>query len=466
MSLIKEEEIEEKIKNITLKHPRNPFTHFVISEIELYKSNNKETKINMLQFNKICSDKWKKMNASEKEKYKKLYNAEKEKYKSDIEYVRENLFNGCKDPNDCLHSGYHNFLYNELSKGFEKGLDPKDVRENVRNDWAKMALRKKKSYLNEKMKNNNWLIQAEKIHNLNSIKLFIKFLFKEAKKKQKKPPNLEDILPEWEKLSNKKKISFEKYADAINSEKEKVLNIYCITKGIKPKKPTGAFRIFLQEKAKKKELKNIKDGLDMWKELKEEQKEEYLFKFHKVLLAYKYKQMLYKKQIRKQLPKKPRGAFNIFLASKKHIKPPNGEKLLSYLKDKYDNLAQEEKNKYNKRALASKERYDAEMEKFQYKIFDIPKKPISAFNLYLGDNIRRLKKSNPEASPKKLINMIYKEWKKNSPAQKEYQEKSNKDFKRFKKQIKQFNVHGYYTKDGEEFDGGNERNIQKKRRSK
>ena len=258
MSLIKEEEIEEKIKNITLKHPRNPFTHFVISEIELYKSNNKETKINMLQFNKICSDKWKKMNASEKEKYKKLYNAEKEKYKSDIEYVRENLFNGCKDPNDCLHSGYHNFLYNELSKGFEKGLDPKDVRENVRNDWAKMALRKKKSYLNEKMKNNNWLIQAEKIHNLNSIKLFIKFLFKEAKKKQKKPPNLEDILPEWEKLSNKKKISFEKYADAINSEKEKVLNIYCITKGIKPKKPTGAFRIFLQEKAKKKRIKKYK----------------------------------------------------------------------------------------------------------------------------------------------------------------------------------------------------------------
>ena len=56
MSLIKEEEIEEKIKNITLKHPRNPFTHFVISEIELYKSNNKETKINMLQFNKICSE--------------------------------------------------------------------------------------------------------------------------------------------------------------------------------------------------------------------------------------------------------------------------------------------------------------------------------------------------------------------------------------------------------------------------
>ena len=45
--------------------------------------------------------------------------------------------------------------------------------------------------------------------------------------------------------------------------------------GIKPKKPAGAFRIFLQEKAKNNEIKTIQDGHELWKKLSEEQKMKY-----------------------------------------------------------------------------------------------------------------------------------------------------------------------------------------------
>ena len=54
------------------------------------------------------------------------------------------------------------------------------------------------------------------------------------------------------KPSEKKK--YEDYAKALNEERERVQNVYELVHGIKPKRPAGAFRVFLQEKAKAKEL--------------------------------------------------------------------------------------------------------------------------------------------------------------------------------------------------------------------
>ena len=50
--------------------------------------------------------------------------------------------------------------------------------------------------------------------------------------------------------------------------------------GIKPKKPAGAFRVFLQEKAKEKVLHSLQEGRELWEKLSEEEKEKYLKKAH------------------------------------------------------------------------------------------------------------------------------------------------------------------------------------------
>ena len=54
----------------------------------------------------------------------------------------------------------------------------------------------------------------------------------------------------WKKASEKEKKKYAKYAEELNEERKKMREYFEISKGIKPKRPMGAFKIFLQEMAK------------------------------------------------------------------------------------------------------------------------------------------------------------------------------------------------------------------------
>jgi hypothetical protein len=248
-------------------------------------------------------------------------------------------------------------------------------------------------------------------------------------------------------LSKAEKKSYEKYAQEINEEKEKLKDIYDIVHGIKPKKPTGAFRIFLQEKAKNNEIKSLQEGHEMWKKLSEEQKEEYLNKSHRCTLAYRYKKMIYNKKIKKMLPKKPTGPFQQFLKEKKGQKPANGEGYFTYWKTVFDGLSDSQKKKYVEKAQKAKEKYDKKMLQFQDKVFDMPKKPLSGINLYVMERLPDLRKAKPNVDVNILLKQIGQEWREGKNMdQDEYLKKAEKDKKRFKKQLKEFQKMGYYTK--------------------
>ena len=288
-SIMTDEKIDQIMKDITLKRPRNPYTQFVLSEVASYKTKNKDAKIDLQEFGQSCAEKWKKMKEGEKKKYSKQFEDEKVKYKSDIELVRHYLFRDFNDTISRSPTAYRIFLNEKLREGFEQNLDPKDVRKEAGNTWAKMSEEEKKVYIDKKKENDNWFLKAEKIRKITPIALFIQKKIQEAKEKHKEPPALKEIAPAWKKLSKNEKKSFEKYAQELNEEKEKLRDIYDIVHGVKPKKPAGAFRIFLQEKAKNNEIKTLKEGQEMWKKLSEDQKEEYLTKSHRCLLAYRYR---------------------------------------------------------------------------------------------------------------------------------------------------------------------------------
>jgi len=447
-SIETDEKIDQIMKDITLKRPRNPFTQFVLSEVDSYKTKNKDAKIDLQEFNASCVEKWKKMKEGEKKKYSKLFEDEKVKFKSDIELVRHYLFRDFNDTISRSPTAYRIFLNEKLREGFEQGLDPKDVRKDAGSAWAKMTEEEKKVYADKKKENDNWFLKAEKIRKINPIALFIQKKIQEAKDKHKEPPTLKEIAPAWKKLSKNEKKSFEKYAQELNEEKEKLRDIYDIVHGIKPKKPAGAFRIFLQEKAKNNEIKSLKDGHEMWKKLSEDQKEEYLTKSHKCLLAYRYKKMIYNKKIKKVLPKKPKGPFQQFLKEKKGQKPASGESFLQYWKTVFDGLSEAQKKKYVEKAEKAKERYDKEMAQFSGKVFDMPKRPQSGFNLYVQDRMPDLKKTKPNVQASVLIKQIAKEWKEGKDVDtKQYNKNAEKDKKRFQRQLKEFQKLGYYTKD-------------------
>ena len=465
-SIDTDEKIDQIMKDITLKRPRNPFTQFVLAEVDSYKTKNKDAKIDLQEFNSSCAEKWKKMKEGEKKKYAKLFEDEKVKFKSDIELVRHYLFRDFNDTISRSPTAYRIFLNEKLREGFEQGLDPKEVRKDTATSWAKMSEEEKKVYADKKKENDNWFLKAEKIRKINPIALFIQKKIQEAKDKHKEPPALKEIAPAWKKLSKNEKKSFEKYAQEMNEEKEKLRDIYDIVHGIKPKKPTGAFRIFLQEKAKNNEIKSLKEGQEMWKKLSEDQKEEYLTKSHKCLLAYRYKKMIYNKKIKKMLPKRPKGPLQQFLKEKKGQKPANGESWFLYWKKVFEGLSEPQKKKYAEKAEKAKEIYDKQMLRFQDKIFDMPKKPHSGFTLFLQDRMPDLKKAKPNVQTSVLFKQIAKEWKEGKNVDQQlYNKNAEKDKKRFQKQLKEFQKMGYYTKDKTEIEDEEDNKSKKSKKS-
>ena len=462
-----DEKIDEIMKDITLTRPRNPYTQFVLSEAENLKYQKKDAKIDLKEFSSIWAEKWKNLSNADKKKYIKLYEDEKLKYKADLEQVRHYLF---KDINDSVRrapTAYRIFLNEKLREGFEKGLDPKEVKKEASSAWTQMSVEQKKIYDDKKKDNDNWFLKAQKIRKVTPISLFIQNEIEEAKKQKKELPQLKDIAPRWKQLPKNKKISYEKYAQELNDEKEQLQDIYEIIHGVKPKRPKGAFRIFLQEKAKNNEIKSLNHGHELWKKLSEEEKEEYLNKSHRCHLAYKYKKMIYKKQIKKMLPKKPLSALQYYLKEKKGQKPPEGENFLKYWRSMFDKLSNEQKKKYEEKKEKAKEIYEKKMEKFNNKVFDMPRKPLTGFALYVADRVPDLKKETPNKSNNELIKMVAKEWQDGKIVnQSTYIKDAEKDKKRFKKQLLEFKKNGYYTKTKDKEDRDDDEDEKKSSKKK
>jgi hypothetical protein len=179
-----DDKIDEIMKDITLKRPRNPYTQFVLDQV---KSKDKGIKLNIPDLSKECSEKWQKLKDQDKKKFAKLFEDEKIKYKADIELVRHYLF---KDFNDTVcraPTAYRIFLNEKLREGFEQGTEPKDVKKEAASLWLKMSQEEKAIYFEKKKENDNWFLKANKIKKVTPIALFIQ---KKLKKRKKNTRNL------------------------------------------------------------------------------------------------------------------------------------------------------------------------------------------------------------------------------------------------------------------------------------
>jgi len=277
--------------------------------------------------------------------------------------------------------------------------------------------------------------------------MFVQKAVKTAKDQGKDVPRLADLAATWKSLKKADKEKYVRYADEINEDRDTLQNLYELVNGIKPKRPAGAFRVFLQEKAKEKVLHSLSQGKEMWNKLSEDEKEAYLKKAHTYKLAYKYKKMIYNKKVRKILPKKPLTAYSFFLKEKKGIKMPKGEKAVVYWREEFNNLSKDKRKKYEEKAEKDKERYEKKMLEFKNVVFDMPKRPLTAFSLFVRDRLPDLKKEDKETPTPELLRKVAKEWQKEEGvSQAKYEKKAEYDKKRFKKQLRDFETLGYYKK--------------------
>ena len=442
-----DDEIDEVLENITLKRPRTSYTQFCMEEVEKFKNKNKSKKIDLKTFSKECASKWSKLSDKEKSRYQKKFEEEKAKYKNDLDKVRHHLF---KDYNDIVHrppTAYRIFLNERLREGFDKNLDPKEVKTQASKDWRMMETEEREVYLEKKKQNDDWFNKAKNTRKVTALSMFIQRTVEEAKNKRKEIPKLADIAPAWKKLPASEKEKYKDYADDINEEREKLNDIYELVNGIKPKRPAGAFRCFLQEKAKEKVLHSLPEGKEMWDQLSEDEKEKYVKKAHRCRLAYIYKKMIYNKKIKKIMPKKPATPYGYFLKDKKGKKIPKGEKAVAYWRKEFDDLPKDKLKKYKEKAASEKEKYQKKIAEFKNYIFDIPKRPLNAFSLFVKDRIPDLRKEKEKEPLQKLIKIAAKEWKnEDGVSQSKYEKKAEYDKKRFIKQMKDFKKLGYYKK--------------------
>ena len=471
-----EEEIDDILENINLKRPRNMYTHFCLEQVDEFKKKNKGKKIDMKVFSGECASKWKKLSEKDQEKYKELFEKDKLRFKKDLQVVSHYLF---KDYNDIVRrppTAYRIYLNEKLREGFEKDLDPKEVKNKASKEWRQMPDEKRQVYQDKKKENDNWFEKAKHTRKVTPLSMFVQNYVQNAKDKNKEVPKLGEIAAMWKKMNSSEKLKYQKYAEEINEERQKLQDIYELINGVKPKKPAGAFRVFLQERAKEKAFKNLKEGRELWDKLSKEEKDEYLKKAHKCKLAYKYKNMIYKKKIRKILPKKPANAYAQFIKEKKGQKIPKGKTPGEYWKDDWEKLSEEKKEKYEEKAKKEKERYEKKMEEFKNYIFDIPKRPLNAFSLYVRDRIPEIKKDRNDEPVANLLKIVAQEWNdEDGVSQSKYEKKAEQDKKRFLRQMKDFEKLGYYkknsrgerTKEGEEDDDEEEekKKSKKKKRS-
>ena len=444
--LEEEEKINNLLSNVTLKYPNNIFNIFLKEKIKEDKINEIENNIKLNSKKKNYYKIWKNLSENEKEKYKKIQLNEKIKYLRDKEIIRKYIFKGIDGKIKFKSTSYQIFLNEKLIDGLKNGVEPKAIKENAKSEWKNMKIEEKKIYKTKKKENDTILEMALKYKHMNPFILFVYDKLESFKKNNIKIPYLVGLIRMWGELSNRDKKKYEIYSNELNNEKYKIRNLYEAINGIKPKKPAGALRIFLQIKAQKKEINSIEEGIKLWKQLNDDEKDDYLTMSHNYYLAYKYKDLLYRKKIKRIFPKKPFGPFQFFLIDKKGQEIPKGANAIIYWRKKYNELPDSQKEKYREKYNEALEEYNKKMETLNDKIFDLPKKPQNAFAFFVQFKLDEMIKNNINYNIKECFEKIAKEWSEKNFDENIFISLEKKDKYRFKTQVEQFEKLGFYYK--------------------
>ena len=295
--IYEEDKVNKLLLNFDYKKPRNVSDIYIREQfkddLELYNKNfslKRKDKLYEIKY-KQYSEKYKTLNKNEKNKYTKIFNEELLEFEKNQVIIKKYIFKGADGNIKFRQTGFQLFLSDELIKGLEKGFDVEQITKDSLIKWDRLDLNTKKKYYKNSEDINNILLISQNYKYINS---FLVFIYHQLYKiKSKNIPSLYELAKLFLHLSTKQKIVYENYSNEFIILRFKLRDIYDAIHGIKSKTPSGALRIFLQEKAINNEIKTIKEGIDLWKILSEDEKENYLNKCHLQFLAYNFIDKLY-----------------------------------------------------------------------------------------------------------------------------------------------------------------------------
>ena len=449
--LYDEECVNELLSDFNFEKPKNLFDIYIKEKFkdyeDLYKRNINNRKKEELYLKKyqIYEKEFKALSIEEKSKYQMIYEQEINNFERNYEIIKKYIFKGVDGHIKVKKTAYHLFLSDELIKGLDQGLSSSLIRNNALKKWNDLDLTQKNKYYLKCKYNDSFLDIVQNYNKINSFSVFIYHYFKTNCNNNCNFPTLNQLVQLFNELPKKNQLIYEEYSHQFLFLKYKLRDIYDSIHGLKVKTPSGALRIFLQEKAIKNEITSIKEGINEWNKLNDDEKEIYLTKSHLQFLSFKYKELLYKKKIKRFLPKQPCSPLVMFMKMNKGIKIPSGCNHFKYFHALFNQLPLEEKSKFYNLYEKSKEKYNKAFNEYKNKNFDFPIKPKSSLAFYFEERLENFyHNNNSEICTDELINSIFKDWFENKFDKSIYINKSNTDKKRFEKELIQFETFGYY----------------------
>jgi len=391
---------------------------------------------------KKFSKRFKALPEKEKIKYQEAAEKDKERYEEHLDLVHENLI---KKPAAEKKNGYHYFLDEEMKKALERG-DESDIRGKAAEKWKAMddeeqnkyhALADKNKELYEKLRN----LRSEK---LSAYALFVRDKMAQAKEKGESS-TFKDVASKWKKASDKTKDRYREYAAELKDELDKNRDMIELTFNLKPSRPKSGYQFFQKECYDSGAVKGFGKAAEVkekWDKLSDEERDKYMKWAKKESLIYIVKKRNYDAMIRKDLGKAP-SALNLFYAdeAKKNKEPQT----LTEMYQKWKNSDAATKKKYQNKAKDAKEEFQKKVEEFKNRVYDKPKRALSAYNFFYKLEYKKMRDKNADLETKAMMKLMRDTWEKMTDKQvKVYEEMSEQDYLDKKDYNRQYESNGFY----------------------
>jgi hypothetical protein len=433
---------EDVLMDISLKKPKRAY-NFYINDMMT-----KEGINSMIEAVKTYSKKWPKLSSSEKKKYQDMEEEDKIRYEQHMELVKKHILDKPAAENA---TSYRLYLNDAVKRAVEEGEDPKEAKKEAAAKWNDMSADDKREWNLKKKDHEAMMDKLKETANMYTVSAYMIFCRDQmaAAREKDSTMTLKECGEKWKKTKQSIRDQYAQFAEEENEERQKNRDLYELAYGVKPKRPQGAYNMFLMEMAKHGKLTSIRDGPKLWANCSDEDKERYARIAKKLQLAYLVKKMEYQSSIRKNNPTRAPSAYNLYMKDMKGTVdtknlPAGG--FFQHCYKKWTKLDDAVKSKYIKQSNELKAEVAQQREEMKSRIYDMPSKPSSAFNIYVGETVKALKSKHPKKETSELFKMATESWKDTTEKLKaEYQKKADREAEDHERQVSEFEEHGYYT---------------------
>lgn len=457
-----EEEIDEKLKNVTLLPPKTAFDFYYDEKVNNSKSNNpsKKRKQSASKQKGVNLDQYKRQyeylaNLS-KEHYAKMEAEDAERYRNELYLVEKYLIRSYHKQGATAQQLFiSNFIKTEKNKNSKANIV--DIEKKALDAWKNMGFDEKHQWLLLKEENDKWWQKAQHYDELSTYDYFCLQKFKEAEKL-----NIELLVSDceylWKRLSDQKMQKYEKEAQEENERRKEYKEIFELENKAFPQKGKSAYNLFVQKVAtkiegneennsnkencekkdneiiKEKESKGINELKkeskskkfnffkyvgELWSSLPTEEKEKYSKLAHREELIYLYRKKLYDDYIKekteklsKDVKENKKYVTGMELFIQKRQTELTNKKIPQYLLENlWNDLEDTEKEKYEKEAKEINKKYGYQTEKPN--LYTTPKKkPKTGYQVFFKEKMIQLNQPHPgSAESKEVTDLLSDEWK-------------------------------------------------------